>query len=130
MSTSDRGKVERPVFAFHCVLIAVYGIWLVHAGTRKTPGFASWHMFSETCRTYFDLRNGNAPINPWNYLPHSGVQIGLQQAAFFVSYLAEHHGIEVDGTIEVSEPGGTHTLTVAAGRITRTERKASSQCGC
>ena len=81
-------------------------------------------MFAETQRTYFHLQNGETPINPWDYLPHSGVQIGVQRATLFVSYLAEHHGIHADGTVVVSEPGGEYVLTVVAGRIIRTDRRA------
>jgi hypothetical protein len=97
-------------------LVIVYASWLTVRGLKTKPSFASWHMFSETKRATFNLCTPTSPVNPWDYLPHSGVQIGVEQALFFVQYLHHRHGLCVSGTIDISEPGGERRILVRDSR--------------
>ncbi|MFE5538769.1 hypothetical protein ACWF95_08825 [Streptomyces vinaceus] len=96
--------------------LAAYFLFLFWRSVRKKPGFASWHMFAGSKISKFSVRrrdHDGAPLNIWDFLPHTQVSMSHQESRFFLLYLARVHKMtDLRGTIDVRDEMSTFTLTV------------------
>ena len=96
--------------------------FLVHRGLSAKARFASWHMFVTASRCSLELRARDESgevrvVNPWDYLPHSFIQMNRNGLEFFLWFLREVRGVEAWGTARLRQPKGTELLEIRASTV-------------
>lgn len=104
------------IISFFC---AFYILALIYWGSRTKPGFASWHMFADLHKVLLDLEYQAADgtwkkLNPWEYLPHTHLNMSRDELKFFLHYLQQVHNLQVRGT--ATEYSGDKKFILRIGR--------------
>ena len=97
---------------------SVYVGWLIWTGFRRNPGINTWHMFAELHMVEFHLLDSaGQPLDVYAHLPHTHLSMSLNEARFFLKYLAVFKGEVYNGTLVSRQGSVTKTFKVESSRV-------------
>ena len=100
------------------IILALYAVFLLYRGFGSRAGFATWHMFAGVSFCRFECRalsadGAETDFNPWEYLPHTQLNMDAGTLKLFLAYLERVKGLKLRGRVHLREGRRTQIITLS-----------------
>jgi len=99
--------------------LLIYAVALLALAFQRSPGFASWHMFTTVAQCEFNLTDAvdGLSFNPWTYLPSTYLHLDEGGVRWFLWYLRRYHRLNLVGEITVVTRSARQRLVIRATHV-------------